>query len=778
MREWIDQRTAIKGYIAALLMVCVSTGATAEMTAPGYQFVQNLQAELDGLEGAFDIVADSTGTDLYASGFLNNAVVHFKRDAQTGALSWYGTYRHGEQGISALIGPKQMALSEDGTTLYVAVSGSDGVIAFLRDPLTGGLTWQTEFLDATLLDGASAVALNPAGDRVYVGSFLGGGIQVLARNPPAVASPLYSVVDSDLVGTLSIVPVEQPGAGTVLYVASSLADTLSVWLDTGAQILPVQSFTDGMGGMDGLDGASDIAISDDGRHLYVSSLDDSTVTLFNRNSQGLLTFGSAFDGGWILSGVARIDLSADGLHLYSTSSANDQLVVLDRDPVTGIVDFQPPVRGGVQETWLGMDNPYGLLIVSPHVYVTGLQSDSVVVFAEPPFLYGSIPIGGQLQKTLDANTGGIADVRPKLARLRQVVGGGQPGEPYRYQRFFAAQNSPHGGVVSLLSDKATGQLLVDWVLPALVPAETVVLTSGNGLFLYVGYDFDTGNVGTLNVYAIGNPGEPPVPVQTGIASRGSLMTGIRAMAWGSDEEFLYVVSPNGVLASFASDPITKELTFEEARLPAGWDELVDLAISPSGDALFATARNTDGVVRWEIDDQGALSPTSTYVGSGSQYAAPRSIEVSGDGSRLYVTTVFGWHLLNVPIVGSALGAAQDIVLPAISASLVEGPGRRIYIALGEYDAVKVFQQTGAGALSELGYLDADFCSPQSPGPCLENALGVAIGANGKTILVTGGGAEVGNPTGGVVVLTDQNPLFIDDFETGEVFRWSTSSLPL
>ena len=109
---------------------------------------------------------------------------------------------------------------------------------FTRDATTGLLTFGDVYADGTdasVIAGASAIAVSPDGGQVYVTGFSDNGIEVFSRT--AVTGVLVS-------------------------------------LDTEVN---------GSGGVTGMTGPRGVAVAPDGRHVYVAAATGSAVVVFNRN---------------------------------------------------------------------------------------------------------------------------------------------------------------------------------------------------------------------------------------------------------------------------------------------------------------------------------------------------------------------------------------------------------------------------------------------------------------------------------------------------------------
>ena len=140
---------------------CVSEDGTAGTCADG-----------SGLAGAFSVTVSPDGTTAYVAASGSDAIAVFDRDAVSGAL----TQKPGTAGCvskpgagdvcDALDAPVSVAISPDGRNAYVAAVDSGAVVTFDRDP--SGRLIAAAFLDGPALDGARAVTVSPDGRNVYV----------------------------------------------------------------------------------------------------------------------------------------------------------------------------------------------------------------------------------------------------------------------------------------------------------------------------------------------------------------------------------------------------------------------------------------------------------------------------------------------------------------------------------------------------------------------------------------------------------------------------------
>jgi 6-phosphogluconolactonase (cycloisomerase 2 family) len=206
------------------------------------------------------------------------------RDVNTGALSYYETHFQGVGGVGGLLSPQAIAVSPDGSFVYVASFSTEPIAVFRRFP-GGNLQFVTKYDDpqspGDVFDRAAfahSIAISPDGLFVYV---LGDDLVWAQRSPTTgeLAAPQY-------VSVAPIYPGELVVTSDRVYVAAYDNDgarhsaLLAYARDplSGAPT-PIVERSDSTG-TDSVDGAISVAVPPDGRHVYVASYQDDAVTVF------------------------------------------------------------------------------------------------------------------------------------------------------------------------------------------------------------------------------------------------------------------------------------------------------------------------------------------------------------------------------------------------------------------------------------------------------------------------------------------------------------------
>ncbi|RLE33528.1 MAG: hypothetical protein DRJ61_07050, partial [Acidobacteria bacterium] len=278
--------------------------------------------------------------------------------------------------IERLDGASDVIVSPDGAHVYAVGAGGNALVAYSRvmeqGPNFGKLSSapideeQQDISDPDPeqwilpdLDDPRAVIVSADGHHLYVAAAAGNAVVVFARDWASA---------SDNFGTLGWIESHVDGAGGIdglqgatdlilspdggfLYVTGAADNAVAVFdrNATTGRLTFVEALTDGAGGVDGLAGARSITISPQGDHIYIAGANDDAVAWFSRAADtGLLTFEQAYvngaggvDG---LAGAASVILSPDGAQLYAAGPADDALVTFQRNndgesPTFGALTF-------------------------------------------------------------------------------------------------------------------------------------------------------------------------------------------------------------------------------------------------------------------------------------------------------------------------------------------------------------------------------------------------------------------------------------------------------
>lgn len=246
---------------------------------------------VDGLAGVRAVAVSPDGLDVYAAGYSDNAVAWFRRDPQSGVLVFGGCLKDGEGGVALLAGASSVAVSPDGSAVFAASYTDDALLVFSRDASTGGLAPASAFQDGAGgvdgLNGASCVVSSPDGTALFVASYYDSALAVFLREP-LTGSVSFSCMLKDGTGGVDGLHYSRGCAvsadGRNVYVAGGGEDALAAFsVDPGAGAVSFLSVRrGGAGGVQGLDGVRGCAVSADGRNLYAAGTGENCVVVFGR----------------------------------------------------------------------------------------------------------------------------------------------------------------------------------------------------------------------------------------------------------------------------------------------------------------------------------------------------------------------------------------------------------------------------------------------------------------------------------------------------------------
>jgi len=377
-----------------------------------------------GLQKPSAVVVSPDDRHVYVASPGDNAISVFTRNSTNGKLSLVQVQRNNVNGITGLNGVNSLSISSDNTRVYATGSVDSTVAVFSRNATTGELSLLT-----TQSNGAGGVLnmLNPVGilvskdNFIYVASFTGNAISVFSRNATNTANPEWTFLAEyvDSVGTvkhlqgaysLALSPDEKQ-----LYVASNLSSAITVFNKSSNGLLSyASSYVNGTT-IKGLAGVRGVAVNPSGNEVYAASIDDNSVVVFKRATDGTLTFSQQVSAATVPSvmGANALNVSDDGVNLYVTAlsgSALSKFNLVSADLSVAVTDNSPVAVNGnlsytVQVTNLGA-NPAANIVLTDT-----LPPEATFVSATSTLGTCAAPVSGVLTCSLgNLATNGIISV--------------------------------------------------------------------------------------------------------------------------------------------------------------------------------------------------------------------------------------------------------------------------------------------------------------------------------------------------------------------------------
>lgn len=335
--------------------------------------------DAEGLFGASGVAVSPDGRHVYVASAVSASVTTFARDPFTGALTQlplpdgciaeFGGGGSDCADADGPIAPTAVLVSPDGLNVYTAAINGDAIGVFARDPLTGALTQLpapfgciaengdgVTCTDGVALDGPRGLTITKNGKHVYVASLDSSAIAVFRRDfatgaltqaaapDGCIAENGDGITCSDAVGLGGASSVVVGRNGKHVYAASNASDALTAFVrDPASGALtqlpaPGGCFRQNGDGVtctavEGLNGATGLVATRNGRHLYVASTVSDAITVFRRDkTTGALTplaapLGCYRQGGdgatctpaLALNGVGAVAVTKSGKSVYAAA---------------------------------------------------------------------------------------------------------------------------------------------------------------------------------------------------------------------------------------------------------------------------------------------------------------------------------------------------------------------------------------------------------------------------------------------------------------------------
>lgn len=368
--------------------------------------IKNGVKGIKGLKQIFKVITDDKG-HVYVSGYGDSAFSEFAYTTVDGteSLTQISVFREGVGGVQGIDGAWGIAAHPNGQ-LFVSGFKSNSLAMFGISETTRLLVPKYVLRDTegqtTGLFAAFGISISPMGENVYVNGIFDNSMGIFFKDDlgklvfsSEVVKGIGStkLLDEEAIGSVEISGITGAWKSAIspdgknVYITKYGDNALVVYQRNilNGTLHYVETLLDNVNGIDGLSGAYDVEVSYDGKNVYVTGFKEDAITVFNRDNEGNLTFGSILrdsadniDG---LNGAFMIAISPDNQNVYVTSKFDNSLSVFDRNLSDGSLVHKGLLKNNI-EGISGLNGAFGVAVTpsGTRVYVTGNIDSAIVIF--------------------------------------------------------------------------------------------------------------------------------------------------------------------------------------------------------------------------------------------------------------------------------------------------------------------------------------------------------------------------------------------------------------
>jgi DNA-binding beta-propeller fold protein YncE len=319
------------------LLVFGRDPATGAITALGGHLDSSSPADDEaGLSGIADVAVHPSDRYIYTAALNEQALSVFERT--DGGLVHRQTLRAGAPNIEGLVSPYRITVSPDGDHVYVATRNSaaaDAVLVFRVAGENGMLAFAE--IHQGVIDNAAAMRFDADGAHLYLAD--ADGLLVMARDTDAGSASYGALapMESHRNGENGITGLDGASAiavapdGNHVYLAATLDDAVTVFgRDAGTGALSFTgSYHSGENGLGTIAAPLALAASPDGGHLYLAdTLSEQLLVLRRDRETGELSAQERHGdepAAMALHRIFTIAVSPDGGSIYTASLLEPQI---------------------------------------------------------------------------------------------------------------------------------------------------------------------------------------------------------------------------------------------------------------------------------------------------------------------------------------------------------------------------------------------------------------------------------------------------------------------
>ena len=739
-------------------------------------------SNIDGLGGASVLALSPDNSMLFIIAATDNALSVWRTNEPLGTIEQTDLHRDGEEDIDGLDTPSDLAISPDGRLMFVVSEGDDALSVWQVNPGGGTISQTQLFEDGSSgidgLNGASALAISPDGSLLFVAAEADDALSVWRVNTAARTAEqtdLHKHAAGNTEGLDGASDLAVSLDGRLLFAASETGDALSVW-QVNAASTPTISHSalylddDGIAGLpdgadaefDGLDGVSDITLSSDGGLLFVTARVDDTLSVWEVDvAAGTLMQSTLYrdgsGGANGLDGAFDVELSPDDSLLFVTGNDDDTLGLWRVAPISRVLFSEAiTIRAQVDSAMpmtatLVIAATQGEQMITGEATLLAREMSATAVFEAGMLGPGrwTFEVTATRPPDVPLNTGSVrTEVLVVQLPLRLSSLQAEPDAPLRPQA--AADLS----FIRAYRD-------CDALLCALNAARHIAVNSdasrlyvtgdtGNAAVTVAEVDKEAGTLRRLNLYR-----------DSSIDGLG----GASALALSPDDSLLFITATvDNALSVWRADAGAGTLARTDLHKDGqggldGLDTPSDLAVSPDGRLVFVVSQGDDALSVWQVDaGAGTLMQSALYKdGSGGidGLDGASGIALSPDGSLLFVAAQAD-DALSVWFVNAADGTVEQTDLHKHAASNIQGldgasdlalspDGRLLFAASETGDALGVWQVNARVSTPTIThgalYLDDDETAGLPEGADaefdgLDGVSDITLSSDGNLLFVT------------------------------------------